>query len=294
MVVASTGFFDGVHLGHRVVLEELCSYAKEHNMRSMVISFWPHPRIVLQQDAHYLKLLTALDEKQRLIREIGVDEYKVIPFTQDLSKLSTEEFMKSYLKDQFGVSSLVLGYDHRMGRKEMNEGDNIIPIANRLGMDVKIVAEELCDNSRVSSTIIRSMLRDGDVVNANKLLGYNYLLRGVVVLGNQIGRTIGFPTANIQLYEPRKQIPAHGVYEVRVVVDGATYNGITNIGVRPTFSDKNNVSIETYILDFDEYIYGMDFSIEFIRRIRPEIKFDSVEKLKEQLNKDRRCVEESL
>lgn len=293
MVVASTGFFDGVHLGHRVVLERLLSFSKEHRMRSVVISFWPHPRIVLQQDADRLRLLTTLEEKRRLIIKSGVDDFIIIPFTQELSRLTAEEFMTKYLRDQYGVSALILGYDHRMGRDDNSQQD-IVRIANQSGLEAMIVAEELSNGTKISSTTIRNLLSEGDVSKANTLLGYDYQLNGVVVLGSQIGRTIGFPTANMQLYEPLKIVPALGVYAVEVTINGDRYKGMTNIGIRPTIGDNNNVSIETHILDFDEYIYGMEYTIAFKERIRPEKKFDSVEKLKEQLSKDRRYVEDSL
>ncbi|MDD3200944.1 MAG: bifunctional riboflavin kinase/FAD synthetase [Bacteroidales bacterium] len=287
MVVAATGFFDGVHLGHRKVIEQMCAIARREGKRSAIISFWPHPRNILQQDADKLRLLTTLDEKRKLCQSIGVDDFIVIPFNKAFSMLSVEEFMKEYLVDRYSVSTLIIGYDHRLGHDVSQSQQDMIDTAIRCGINPVKVEEYFFDGKIVSSTAIRKVLLTGDIACANELLGYRYALHGVVVAGNKIGRTYGFPTANLQLYEPLKLIPANGVYMVWAEVNGQVHKGICNIGNRPTMGDGRGVTIETHILDFDEDIYGLDLKIEFVRRMRDEQKFETVEHLKEQLIQDK-------
>lgn len=287
MVVAATGFFDGVHKGHRKVLSELCRVAADEGKKSAVITFWPHPRNVLQQDACNLRLLNSLDEKERLVRNLGVDEFITIPFSREFSRLSTREFLNDYLKQMYNVSTLIIGYDHRLGNNVNQSQQEMMDTARSLGINVVRVEEFLIDNNIISSTKIRNLLDNGDVVSANDFLGYNYQLNGVVVSGHRLGRTIGFPTANMKLYNPLKAVPGNGVYAVWVEVFGKCYMGMCNIGTRPTVADSKERSIETYILNFDEDIYGLDLSIKFVGKIRDEQKFTSLQMLKEQLEKDK-------
>ncbi|MCK9625271.1 MAG: bifunctional riboflavin kinase/FAD synthetase [Bacteroidales bacterium] len=289
MVVAATGFFDGVHLGHRKVIEQLCKIAWKEGKESAVITFWPHPRNILQQDADRLRLLTSLEEKKALIKSFGVDNFFVIPFDKSFSMLSTEEFLKQYLIDMYHVSTLIVGYDHRLGHKTgRNTQDSIFSVAQRVGIKPIRVSEYVSDDFVVSSTVIRDMITVGKITDANKMLGYRYGLQGVVVSGEKIGRTFGFPTANIQLYEPLKLIPGKGVYIVWVGVMGKTYLGICNIGNRPTIGDNRGIIVETHILDFDEDIYGLDIKIEFVDRIRSEVKFQTRDELRDQLIMDKK------
>ena len=239
MVVAATGFFDGVHLGHRKVLESLCEIARNEGKRSAVISFWPHPRSVLQQEAYNLRLLNTLEEKEYLLKSIGIDEFINIPFTKAFSKLSTKEFMQQYLIGKYGVSVLVIGYDHRLGSNISESQQEMITTAESLGLKVIRVSEFIVDDNIISSTKIRKLLQQTNVEGAAKYLGYNYFIKGVVVAGNRIGRTIGFPTANMKLYNPLKEIPGNGVYAVYVNVLGKRYIGITNIGTRPTVDARS-------------------------------------------------------
>ena len=287
MVVAATGFFDGVHKGHRKVLSELCRVAADEGKKSAVITFWPHPRNVLQQDACNLRLLNSLDEKERLVRDLGVDEFITIPFSREFSRLSTKEFLDNYLKQKYNVSTLIIGYDHRLGNNVNQSQQEMMDTARSLGINVVRVEEFLIENNIISSTKIRNLLECGDICSANDFLGYNYQLSGVVVSGHRLGRTIGFPTANMKLYNPLKAVPGNGVYAVWVEVLGKNYMGMCNIGTRPTVADSNERSIETYILDFDEDIYGLDLSIKFVGKIRNEQKFTSLQLLKEQLEKDK-------
>lgn len=287
MVVAATGFFDGVHKGHRKVLSELCRVAADEGKKSAVITFWPHPRNVLQQDACNLRLLNSLDEKERLVRDLGVDEFITIPFSREFSRLSTREFLNDYLKQKYNVSTLIIGYDHRLGNNVNQSQQEMMDTARSLGINVVRVEEFLIDNNIISSTKIRNLLENGDVTSANDFLGYNYQLNGVVVSGHRLGRTIGFPTANMKLYNPLKAVPGNGVYAVWAEVFGKSYMGMCNIGTRPTVADSKERSIETYILDFNEDIYGLDLSIKFVGKIRDEQKFTSLQLLKEQLEKDK-------
>lgn len=294
MVVAATGFFDGVHKGHRKVLSELCRVAADEGKESAVITFWPHPRNVLQQDACNLRLLNSLDEKERLVKDLGVDKFITIPFSREFSKLSTKEFLDIYLKQKYDVSTLIIGYDHRLGSNSNQTQKEMMETARSLGINVVRVEEFLIDDNIISSTKIRNLLTVGDITSANEFLGYSYELNGVVVSGQRLGRTIGFPTANMKLYNPLKAVPGNGVYAVWAEVFGKNYMGMCNIGTRPTVADSNERTIETYILDFNEDIYGLDLRIKFVGKIRDEKKFTSLDMLKEQLEKDRVSTFEML
>lgn len=297
MIVATTGFFDGVHLGHKKVIEKLCALAKEKGLKSEVITFWPHPRSVLQQDAFNLRLLTTLEEKKALFKRFGVNRIRVIEFTKQFSKLSTEEFVRDYLIKKLGVSTLVIGYDHRIGHNPKQKQEDMIAICKAQGLEVVRVEENIIEGEIVSSTKIRKRLEEGDVQGANKFLGYNYFLDGVVVKGNGLGRTIGFPTANVKLYAPLKLTPQDGVYAVKVYVnrnEKVAYKGICNIGYRPTIGNNNAKTIEVHILNFDEDIYGLDIKVEFVLRMRSEKKFASLKELKAQLEKDKNTAEALL
>ena len=286
MVVAATGFFDGVHKGHKKVLSLLCDIAAQEGKKSAVITFWPHPRNVLQQQAYSLRLLNSIEEKKALVKSVGVNKFITIPFCKEFSRNTTREFLKDYLKDKYGVSTLIIGYDHRFGHDKVSH-EEMMAIAEDVGIKIIKVSEFVQDSNIISSTKIRNLLQGGDIERANDFLGYRYGLKGVVVSGQKVGRTIGFPTANMKLYEPLKLIPADGVYSVFVEVLGKVYIGICNIGTRPTVGESNERTIETHILDFNEDIYGLDIKLEFVGRIRPEQKFPSLDALKGQLEKDK-------
>lgn len=287
MVVAATGFFDGVHAGHRAVLQVLKDTARAEGEESAVVTFWPHPRNVLQQDASSFRLLNTLEEKKELIHAFGIDRFYVIPFTRDFSQLSTVEFMKEYLVDHFHVDTLVIGYDHRLGRSSTASREELAALAASVGLRTRIVEEVHCGDRKVSSTQIRNALAAGDVRTAAEMLGYRYTLHGVVVSGNMLGRTMGFPTANMALYEPLKTVPADGVYAVEVEVLGRNYGGVCNIGTRPTVGAGNARTIETHILGFNDNIYGLDIRIRFIDRLREERRFSSMEELRMQIKCDK-------
>ena len=302
MAVVATGFFDGVHSGHRLVIDTLLSEARARGEQSVVVTFWPHPRAVLQSDADTLRYLTSREERVAMLRSLGVDAVETIPFSREFAALSAEQYLRMLCRD-FQCSALVLGYDTRFGAEQAGP-EEIAALAVGMGLDAVITPPVCVDGAPVSSTRIRAALEAGDVALASRLLGRPYRLHGVVVPGNRLGRTIGFPTANMKLYEPLMLVPKNGVYKTSVISTGAVpsvistgtersgeislpaYTGLTNIGVRPTVSDQKVLTIETYILDFDEMIYGLDITVDFISRIRDERKFASLEDLRRQLTAD--------
>ena len=290
VAVVTTGFFDGVHLGHRHVLSAVVSSARERGEEAVVVTFWPHPRTVLQQDARDLRLLTTLAEKKALLKAAGIDRIEVIPFTREFAAMKAQEYLEM-LKARYAASLVVMGYDNHIGADLLSAGaleglsgakmPQIAPVSvfsSYSGAKTPLSAP-------ISSTQIRKALQVGKVELAADMLGYRYGLYGVVVAGNRLGRTMGFPTANMQLYEPLKLVPANGVYAVEVEVDGRNFRGMCNIGVRPTVGGAAQ-TIETHILDFDEDIYGLPIGLRFFRRIRDERKFPSLDALKEQLARD--------
>lgn len=297
-MVVATGFFDGVHRGHRIVIDTLVRAARERGTDSVVITFWPHPRNVLQNGARGLRLLSSSSEKEALLRSLGVDRVEVVPFTREFSRLTTEEYLRSLVMERFGASAIVLGCDNRIG---YNSGttDEIAAIAQGLGLEVLRTDPFVLEGVTVSSTQIRKALAEGDVAWASRMLGYEYPLSGIVVEGDRIGRTIGFPTANLQPSDPLKQIPGGGVYLCRVRTLGRCFYGMTNIGTRPTVtgvSEGDALSgkvrtVETHIFGFDEEIYGLEICVEFLERIRAEQRFASLDELRKQLVADReRCL----
>ena len=285
-MVVATGFFDGVHVGHRHVIQQLVEAAAVRGDESMVVTFWPHPRNVLQKEARSLRLLTTLAQKRELLFGLGVDRVEVLSFTKDFSSMTMREYL-SLLIEKYGAKTILLGYDNRVG-SDAAGADEVAAAALELGLEV--LRTEMVPSEKgyaVSSTKIRARLEEGDVEGASAMLGYDYSLHGVVVAGNRLGRTIGFPTANMQLYEPLKLVPGNGVYFVRVRTLEKDFFGMCNIGCRPTVGTGNTRTIETHIFDFDEDIYGLDLEVTFISRIREEVRFGSLDELRVQLEKDR-------
>ncbi len=279
MAVVATGFFDGVHLGHRQVIRTLVSSARERGEEAIVVTFAPHPRAVLQQDAHSLRLLNSPQEKEAMLRGLGVDRVEVLRFDRAFARLTAEDYIRSVLVGRFGATLLVLGFDNRLGSDRLTP-EHIVPLAESLGLRVVVVpAVEV-----ISSTKIRKALEEGRVEDAETMLGYAYGLRGVVVSGKQLGRTLGFPTANLRLYDPLKLIPGRGVYLTEVEVLGGHRWGMTNVGD----------IIETHIFDFDEDIYGLDLEIRFRRWLRPMRPMESLGALKAQLAADEAACREML
>lgn len=284
-MVVTAGFFDGVHIGHRRVLDVLLRTGEA----AAVVTFWPHPRVVLQQDAHALNLLDTLAEKETGLRSAGIDDIRLVEFTREFAALSAESFIKQYLIGTLGCTHLVLGPDNRFGSDALDTAA-IASLASSMGLKTSVVEPVIVDGAPVSSTRIRTALTEGDIEAANRMLGYSYGLSGIVVPGNRLGRTIGFPTANVKPSFPLKAVPANGVYAARVTVDGSVYTGMTNIGVRPTVDNGGERVIETNIFDFDEDIYGKEIRVEFVSKVRNEQCFPSIQKLAGQLVRDKEII----
>ncbi len=286
-MVVATGFFDGVHCGHRLTIGRLVEVARSRNEESLVVTFWPHPRTVLQKDASTLRLLNSLEEKKRLLKAAGVDRIEVIEFTREFSRLTAEQYIRQYLVGRFGATAVVLGYDNKFG-SDCADVEAVRVVAQRMELDVYVGQRLSSDaGTAVSSTWIRTMISAGEMEAAAGMLGYRYSLRGVVVAGNKLGRTIGFPTANMQLYDPLKLVPGNGAYFVKVNVVGRELYGMCNVGNRPTVGPDSARTIETNIFDFDEDIYGLDIEVTYLKKIRDEVKFGSMDALRQQLVKDR-------
>jgi len=276
MAVVATGFFDGVHIGHRHVIDTLVSSAKARGEESIVITFWPHPRAVLQMSARDLRLLTSLPTKVQFLKGLGVDRVEVLPFNQQFAALTAREYLETILIKRFGATAIIVGYDNKIG-SDCLSGRELFAVAESLGLET-IQTEAV---GLVSSSQIRLALSEGKIERANAMLGYDYTIHGAVIGGKQLGRTIGFPTANIRLYNPLKLIPMTGVYVSDIIVNGMSYRSLTNIAN----------TIETYILNFDQDIYGLDVNIHLLKRLRDEKTFNSDEELKAQLSLDKSAVE---
>lgn len=286
--ILTIGVFDGVHLGHQKVLERLKKIAKEKDGESVVLTLWPHPRIVLDKDVEYLRLLNNIVEKKYLLSKTGIDHLIIIPFTKEFSELTACEFIEEYLVKKINVKHLVVGYNHQFGKDRKAGYEFLNECAQKFGFSIEKLDAKLVDNDKVSSTKIREFLISGYLDIANNYLGYEYFISGNVVEGNQIGRKIGFPTANIKIPEPYKQVPKDGVYAVRVKLNGDSYYGMLNIGSRPTIkSTLRSKNIEVHILGFDQKIYNQTVTVSFIKRMRDEKKFNGLEELKQQLEKDK-------
>ena len=280
--VATIGFFDGVHRGHQCLVSQVCRLAHEHSCPSLVITFDKHPRQVLHAD-YIPQLLSTLTEKKALLMASGIDRLEVLPFTVELSRLTALQFMQQVLRDQLQVKTLVMGYDHRFGCGG-GEFADYMEWGRQTGIDV-VLAHEL-DDVKVSSSRIRRFLAEGDVRQANMLLGYPYALQGVVMSGHQVGRHIGFPTANLKVQED-KLLPALGVYAVRVrVEDEASYDGMLCIGHRPTLNNGDELSVEANLFDFSGDLYGKKVKLMLVDRLRDEQSFPSVQALQQQLEQD--------
>lgn len=289
--VLTIGVFDGVHQGHLKVLDRLKEIAKEKNGESVVLTLWPHPRIILDKDIESLRLLNNIEEKKLLLSKTGIEHFIVVPFTKEFAELSACEFIEEYLVKKIKVNHLVIGYNHQFGKDRKAGFDFLNQCAAQFGFSIEKLDAKLVDNDAVSSTKIRNFLTSGNLKIANNYLGYEYFISGHVIEGNQIGRKIGFPTANIKIPEPYKQVPKDGVYAVRVQLNGGTYSGMLNIGSRPTIESKvRTKNIEVHILDFDQKIYNQTVTVSFVKRIRDEKKFNGLEELTLQLEKDKKEV----
>jgi riboflavin kinase/FMN adenylyltransferase len=283
--IVTIGTFDGVHIGHKKILEKVIQNAVAQDCESVVLSFFPHPRMVLQADSD-IKLLNTVEEKILLLEKAGIDNIIIHPFSQEFSRLTAEEFVKTILIDRLNIQKIIIGHDHRFGRNRTADIDDLIQFGEKYNFEVEQISAQEINEIAISSTKIRNAIIDGNVSLAKNYLGYNYFFSGTVVQGKQLGRTIGFPTANIEIEENYKLIPKIGVYIVKSFFKNKEIFGMMNIGNRPTVNGENQ-TIEVNFFNFDENIYNQKLTITILDRIRDEQKFASLDDLKFQLNQDK-------
>ena len=290
--VITIGTFDGVHIGHRKILKKLIKNSRSQHLKSTVLTFFPHPRMVLQKD-NDIKLLNTIDEKVKILGELGLDYLIIHPFTKEFSRLSATEFVRDILVNSLKTKKIIIGYDHRFGRNRDANITDLMAFGNTLDFEVEEIPVQEIDDVSVSSTKIRKALEEGQMEIANKYLGYPYMLTGTIKKGKGLGRRLYFPTANLHIEESYKLIPKNGVYVVQSKIDGTIVFGMMNIGYNPTVSEteilpgSRQKSIEIHFFDFDQDLYGQKLQIDVLARIRDEQKFESVEVLKNQLTKDK-------
>ncbi|HAC16603.1 MAG TPA: bifunctional riboflavin kinase/FMN adenylyltransferase [Bacteroidetes bacterium] len=288
--VLTVGTYDGVHEGHKEIIRRVVETAKKKNARSVVVTFDPHPREIINTGKDKIKLLTTIDERAHILNVLGIDEMVVIPFTRDFSLLSSREFIEDILIKKIGVSGFVIGYDHQFGRNREGTISLVRELAGIHHFEVDVIEAQEVGTITVSSTLVRKELEvKGNIELADKYLGRPYRLSGLVVHGDKRGRKIGYPTANLKITDVRKIIPKYGVYAVDVQIDrnSKIYRGMMNIGYRPTFTDDTELSIEVHIIDFQEDLYGKIVTVDFLKRIRDERSFSGIDALKTQLDMDR-------
>lgn len=284
--IVTQGTFDGVHIAHQVILNRLKQLAKEKNGETVVMTFDPHPRMVLFPDDHGLKLLQTLDEKIATLEQQGINHLVIIPFNKEFSRLTSLQFIRDLLVNKLGTKVLVIGYNHRFGKNREGTFEHLKEYSSLYGFEVEEIPEQDIEEISVSSTQIRKAIDHGDVKHAAKYLGRLYSITGKVVQGKQLGRTIGFPTANIRVDDANKQIPADGVYAVKVFINNRELGGMLNAGYRPTVDGKVH-AIEVHLFDFNEDIYEATLQIAFVDKLRDEMKFENLAALTNQLQKDK-------
>jgi riboflavin kinase/FMN adenylyltransferase len=284
--VATIGTFDGVHYGHQKIIKRLCELAKSTGGESVILTFFPHPRLIIDPENQDLKMINTIDEKARILADLGVDHLIITPFTRDFSNLSPSEYIKNILVDTIGIKQLIIGYDHRFGKDRMGGMPELEALAKTYDYKIEVIPEQDINDVAVSSTKIRNALLNGEVALAANYLGYNFSLHGRVIKGDKIGRTIGFPTANIFIEETYKLIPSDGIYAVTVDMGRQSFKGMAYIGQRPTINGMTR-NIEVNIFEFNQEIYGQDITMTFLEFLRHDVKFTGLEALKLQLQKDK-------
>lgn len=293
--VVTIGTFDGVHLGHRKVIDQLNQIAATVEGESVLFTFYPHPRLILFENEKNLRLITTLDEKIEQLKRAGVDHLVVYPFTKEFASLTYKEFIIDLLIGKMNLNTLVVGHDHRLGKNREGSYENIVKLSEKHHFGVEKIDTFLIDEIGISSSKIRKALQEGDVERARKFLGYTFSIHGTVTEGNQLGRSIGFPTANIEATDQHKLIPAQGVYGITLLLDGKEHKAMLNIGSRPTVNtNADNRTIEAHIFDFNQDIYKKEVSIFFHFRVRDEKRFASIEALKKQLINDQMIIKQQL
>ncbi len=291
--VVTTGTFDGVHLGHQKILGRLSELAYQNKAETVLITFFPHPRLVLQQSADDFKLLNTLEEKADLLQQAGIAHFIVLPFTKTFSQMSPIAYATEVYQ-YIGTKSLVIGYDHRFGQARSGNIDFLRAHSEALGFAVEEIPRQDLEEVGISSTKIRQALLEGNVKLAHQYLGYPYSLSGKVQVGDQLGRTLDYPTANLQITAEYKLIPADGIYAIEVLLQGVVHRGVLYIGTRPTLAGKEELRIEGHIFDFEGNIYGQDITFRLIARIRGDMKFPDLASLKTQMNEDAQMARKIL
>lgn len=284
--IVTLGTFDGVHLGHQAIIRSMIKEGRENGQETVLLTFDPHPRIVLYPDSHAVKLIDTVEEKLEKLKKLGLDTVILYPFTLKFSRLTAMEFVRDILVGQIGVKRMLVGHDHHFGKNREGSFDQLVELGALYGFDVTEVGAIASGDVTISSTKVRRALAEGEVETAASYLGQPYRMAGTVVHGNKLGRTIGFPTANIEINEPEKIVPAIGVYAVQVLLNGRALAGVMNIGHKPTVQDSDRISTEVFIFDFSEDIYGEELTVSLIARLRGEQKFESLDALKDQLKQD--------
>ena len=282
--VVTIGTFDGVHIGHKAILKRLTDAAEANRLESVLLTFFPHPRQVVQSVSN-LRLINTIEEKKKLLEKEGLGSLVIHPFTKEFSRLTAEEYVRDILVKELAAKKIIIGYDHRFGRNRTADINVLKEYGKTYGFEVVEISAQELDEVAVSSTKIRRALENGDIATANNYLGYEYFLTGTIVKGRKIGRTINFPTANIHIDETYKLIPKIGVYVVRTLINNKTYYGITSIGTNPTVNGDTK-TIETHLLDFEGDLYGKTLEISFLKYIREEKKFESVPELQSAIEED--------
>jgi riboflavin kinase/FMN adenylyltransferase len=286
--ILTLGTFDGVHIGHQKILERIIANTANNKYESLVLTFFPHPRMVLQEKSE-IKLLNTIDEKIQLLENLGIQNLVIHPFDTTFSQLTAEEFVQTVLVDQFDIHKIIIGHDHRFGRNRTANIDDLIGFGKKYGFEVEQISVQEINDLSVSSTKIRNAISQGNIPLANEYLGYDYFLTGTIIKGKQLGRTIGFPTANLKIKEDYKLIPLNGVYVVKSIINEKIVFGMMNIGFNPTVSGEK-LAIEIHFLDFDADLYDQKITVSILQYLRPEQKFDSVDLLKQQLEKDKQMA----
>ena len=283
--IVTIGTFDGIHIGHQKILKDLIRTAKKENKKSVLLTFFPHPRMVLQKDVS-IRLINTIEEKSSLLEKMGLDYLIIHPFSQEFSRLSALDFVRNILVNQLNTSRLIIGYDHHFGKNREGNIHQLREYSLLYDFEVEEIPAQDIDNVSVSSTKIRTALKEGRLKTANNYLGYNYMLNGTIVNGKKLGGKIGFPTANLDIKEPYKLIPKTGVYIIKTIIDAVLYTGMMNIGFNPTVKGKYQ-TIEAHLFDFNKDLYGRKVTIELLFFLREEQKFNSIEDLIIQLNLDK-------
>lgn len=284
--VLTIGTYDGVHFGHQQIIKRINDIAKEIEGESVMLTFDPHPRLILNPNDNKLKLISTIDEKEELLEEFGLNHLVIVEFSKEFASTDAEEYVEKILVQNFHPKRIVIGYDHRFGKGRQGNIDLLRQLAPKYGYEVEEIPAQTLDEISISSTKVRNALLDGDIQQANEFLAHPFTIKGKVVHGDKIGRILGFPTANIEISNPHKLIPASGVYAVKLKIEDTFYKGALSIGYRETVFDNSSLTIEVFILDFEGDLYNKEVDMIFVQYLRPQIKYENWDLLKEQIEKD--------